>query len=59
MKEDVLELRLTQSTGQSVLVTSRGIYDRFNHRVALTHPADENNPYLPLDEDGNVKGRTH
>ena len=34
----------------------KGIYDRFNHRVALTHPADENNPYLPLDEDGNVKG---
>ena len=32
----------------------KGIYDRFNHRVALTHPADENNPYLPLDEDGNV-----
>ncbi len=22
----------------------------------MTHPADENNPYLPLDEDGNVKG---
>ncbi|MBB1096108.1 peptide chain release factor 3 [Limosilactobacillus agrestis] len=34
----------------------KGIYDRFNHRVALTHPADDNNPYLPLDEDGNVKG---
>ena len=34
----------------------KGIYDRFNHRVALTHPADENNPYLPLDEDGNVEG---
>ena len=34
----------------------KGIYDRFNHRVALTHPVDENDPYLPLDEDGNVKG---
>ena len=34
----------------------KGIYDRFNHRVALTHPADPENPYLPLDEDGNVQG---
>ncbi len=33
-----------------------GIYDRFNKRVALTHPADPDNPYLPLDDDGQVKG---
>ncbi|MDM8259958.1 peptide chain release factor 3 [Limosilactobacillus vaginalis] len=34
----------------------KGIYDRFNRRVALTHPVDEDNPYLSLDDDGNVKG---
>lgn len=33
-----------------------GVYDRHNRRVALTHPADEENPYLPLDEHGEVIG---
>ena len=33
-----------------------GVYDRHNHRVALTHPGDEANPYLPLDENGEVIG---
>ncbi len=33
-----------------------GVYDRYNKRVALTHPTDEENPYLPLDDDGNVIG---
>ncbi len=33
-----------------------GVYDRYNHRVALSHPQDPANPYLPLDEDGQVIG---
>ena len=33
-----------------------GVYDRYNKRVALTHPADEDNPYLPLDDNGQVIG---
>ncbi|CAI2688171.1 peptide chain release factor 3 [Apilactobacillus kunkeei] len=32
----------------------RGLYDRYNKRVELYRPEDENNPYLPLDEDGNL-----
>lgn len=33
-----------------------GIYDRYNKRVTLTHPTDPENPYIPLDDDGQVKG---
>ncbi|KRM03247.1 Peptide chain release factor 3 [Limosilactobacillus gastricus DSM 16045] len=33
-----------------------GVYDRHNHRVALTHPQDEANPYLPLNDQGKVIG---
>ncbi|WP_283583827.1 peptide chain release factor 3 [Limosilactobacillus difficilis] len=33
-----------------------GIYDRYNKRVALTHPEDEHHPYLPLGDDGQVQG---
>lgn len=35
----------------------RGILDRFNHRVALTHPKDKDHQYIPLkkgDEDYNL-----
>ena len=33
-----------------------GVYDRFNKRVALTHPTDPDQPYLPLGDDGMVAG---
>src|SRR5699024_2015920 len=33
-----------------------GVYDRFNKRVALTHPADPDQPYLSLGDDGMVAG---
>lgn len=31
-----------------------GLYDRFNQRVALTHPANEDDPYIALDEQGQI-----
>ena len=33
-----------------------GLYDIYNHRIELYRPEDENNPYLPLDEDGRIAG---
>ncbi|WP_461240954.1 peptide chain release factor 3 [Paucilactobacillus sp. N302-9] len=32
----------------------KGLYDRYNKRVVLAHPDDENNPYIPLNDDGNL-----
>ncbi|KRM68337.1 peptide chain release factor 3 [Apilactobacillus ozensis] len=32
----------------------RGLYDRYNKRVELYRPEDKDNPYLPLDDDGNL-----
>lgn len=31
-----------------------GLYDRFNKRVALAHPTDDSQPYIPLDADGQI-----
>lgn len=32
----------------------QGLYDRYNHRVVLAHPADPKKPYVPLDDDGQI-----
>jgi peptide chain release factor 3 len=32
----------------------KGLYDRYNHRVALTHPEDDANPYLQLNSEGQI-----
>ncbi|GLB47049.1 peptide chain release factor 3 [Philodulcilactobacillus myokoensis] len=33
----------------------KGLYDRYNDRVALYHAKDPEHPYLKLDDDGNLK----
>lgn len=32
----------------------KGLYDRFDNRVALFHPKDDGTTYLPLDENGDI-----